>query len=127
MTKAAGFLPLFAYKVTFCYAKNIKKRYPDKSIGILVPYNDQITQVARVLTDNNLEFEELGPNSLNKRRMLVNISYIIDFILKFDYKKELDNHSIYAPNVYDRGYSIYYPYGARFNEELLRKIETLDI
>ena len=38
------------------------------------------------------------------------------------YKKELDNHSIYAPNVYDRGYSIYYPYGARFNEELLRKI-----
>ena len=66
---------------TVMYAKNIKKRYPDKSIGILVPYNDQITQVARVLTDNNLEFEELGPNSLNKRRMLVNISYIIDFIL----------------------------------------------
>ena len=66
---------------TVMYAKNIKKKYPDKSIGILVPYNDQITQVAKVLTDNNLEFEELGPNSLNKRRMLVNISYIIDFIL----------------------------------------------
>ncbi len=69
---------------TVTYAKNIKKKYPDKSIGILVPYNEQITQVARVLIDNNLEFEELGPNSLNKRRMLVNISYIIDFILNCD-------------------------------------------
>ena len=69
---------------TVMYAQNIKKKYPDKSIGILVPYNDQITQVARVLTYNNLEFEELGPNSLNKRRMLVNISYIIDFILNCD-------------------------------------------
>ncbi|WP_331496477.1 ATP-dependent helicase [Romboutsia ilealis] len=69
---------------TVIYAKNIKKKYPDKSIGILVPYNEQITQVARVLIDNNLEFEELGPNSLNKRKMLVNISYIIDFILNCD-------------------------------------------
>lgn len=69
---------------TVMYARNIKKKYPDKSIGILVPYNDQITQVAKVLTDNNLEFEELGPNSLNKRRMLVNISYIIDFMLNCD-------------------------------------------
>ena len=69
---------------TVLYAKNIKKKYPDKSIGILVPYNDQITQVARVLTDNNLEFEELGPNALNKRKMLTNISYIIDFILNCD-------------------------------------------
>ena len=69
---------------TVMYAQNIKKKYPDKSIGILVPYNDQVTQVSKVLTDNNLEFEELGPNSLNKRRMLVNISYIIDFILNCD-------------------------------------------
>ncbi|WP_296647020.1 ATP-dependent helicase [Romboutsia sp. 13368] len=69
---------------TVLYAKNINKKYPDKSIGILVPYNDQITQVARVLTDNNLEFEELGPNALNKRKMLTNISYIIDFILNCD-------------------------------------------
>ena len=38
------------------------------------------------------------------------------------YKKELDNYSKYAPNIYDRAYSIYYPYGARFSEELLRKI-----
>ena len=69
---------------TVKFVRNINKKYPDKSIGILVPYNEQITKVARVLIDNNLEFEELGPNSLNKRRILVNISYIIDFILNCD-------------------------------------------
>ena len=82
---------------TVMYAQNIKKKYPDKSIGILVPYNDQITQVARVLTYNNLEFEELGPNSLNKRRMLVNISYIIDFILNFD---DIQNLILVLDNVF---------------------------
>ncbi len=69
---------------TVSYAKNIKKKYPDKSIGILVPYNEQVTQVGKVLADNNLEFEELGPNSLNKRKMLINISYILDFLLNCD-------------------------------------------
>ncbi len=38
------------------------------------------------------------------------------------YKKELDNHSVYAPHVYERGDSIYYPYGTRFNEKLLTEI-----
>ena len=76
---------------TVIYAKNINKKYPDKSIGILVPYNDQITQVARVLTENNLEFEELGPNSLNKRKIINNISYIIDFILNCDDIEKLYN------------------------------------
>jgi len=38
------------------------------------------------------------------------------------YKKELDNYSIYAPSVYDRPYSIYYPYGTRFDEKILEKI-----
>lgn len=69
---------------TVLYAKNIKKKYPDKSIGILVPYNEQVTQVGKILADNNLEFEELGPNSLNKRKMLINISYILDFLLNCD-------------------------------------------
>ncbi|RDY23410.1 ATP-dependent helicase [Romboutsia maritimum] len=69
---------------TVRYTKGIKKKYPDKSIGILVPYNDQITQVAKILSDNELEFEELGPNALNKRKILNNISFIIDFVLNCD-------------------------------------------
>ncbi|MGL5348669.1 MAG: ATP-dependent helicase [Peptostreptococcaceae bacterium] len=69
---------------TVAYAKGIKKKYPDKSIGILVPRNDQITHVAKVLTENNMEFEELGPNSLHKRKTLNKIAYIMDFILNCD-------------------------------------------
>lgn len=69
---------------TVAYVKAIKNKYPDKSIGILVPFNDQITQVAKKLIEHNMEFEELGPNSLNKRKVLNNISYVIDFILNCD-------------------------------------------
>lgn len=69
---------------TVAYTKGIKSKYPDKSIGILVPRNDQISEIAKVLSDNNMEFEELGPNSLNKRKVLTKISYIIDFILSCD-------------------------------------------
>ena len=32
---------------TVTYEKAIKNKYPDKSIGILVPFNEQITQVAK--------------------------------------------------------------------------------
>ena len=71
-------------KKTVTYTKGIKKKYPDKSIGILVPFNDQITQVAKELMEENMEFEELGPNSLSKRKILNNIAYIIDFILNCD-------------------------------------------
>ena len=38
------------------------------------------------------------------------------------YKQELDNHSIYAPHTYERGYSVYYPYGTRFDEKLLKQL-----
>ncbi|WP_165480401.1 ATP-dependent helicase, partial [Clostridioides difficile] len=66
------------------YVKGIKNKYPDKSIGILVPFNEQVTQVAKELRENNLTFEELGPNSLNKRKVINNIAYIIDFMLHCD-------------------------------------------
>ncbi|PBI45757.1 ATP-dependent helicase [Clostridioides difficile] len=66
------------------YVKGIKNKYPDKSIGILVPFNEQVTQVAKELRENNLTFEELGPNSLNKRKIINNIAYIIDFMLHCD-------------------------------------------
>ena len=63
---------------TVKFVRNIHKRYPDKSIGILVPYNDHINLVAKELIKEDLEFEELGPNSLRKRRIIDNIAIIID-------------------------------------------------
>lgn len=38
------------------------------------------------------------------------------------FKKEMDNHSVYAPYGYERGYCVYYPYGARFDENMLLQI-----
>ena len=69
---------------TIRFTKNIKKKYPDKSIGILVPFNDHVIQVGRELEKEGLEFEELGPNSSRKRKALNSIAYIIDFILSCD-------------------------------------------
>ncbi|MGO0883487.1 ATP-dependent helicase [Clostridioides difficile] len=66
------------------YVKGIKKKYPDKSIGILVPFNEQVTQVAKELREYSLIFEELGPNSLSKRKVINNIASIIDFMLNCD-------------------------------------------
>lgn len=69
---------------TVRYTKGINNKYPQKSIGILVPFNEHITEVAKVLSENSLEFEELGPNSLSKRKVLDNIAAIIDFIINCD-------------------------------------------
>ena len=69
---------------TVRYVKGLKLKYPEKSIGILVPYNSQLSQVSKVLEQKGLEFEELGPNSKNKRRIIDNIAKIINFIINCD-------------------------------------------
>ena len=74
---------------TVKFVRNINKKYPDKSIGILVPYNDHINLVAKELIKEDLEFEELGPNSLRKRRVIDNIALIIDFVLNCDNEEKL--------------------------------------
>ncbi|MEG0855760.1 MAG: ATP-dependent helicase [Terrisporobacter sp.] len=74
---------------TVKFVRNINKKYPDKSIGILVPYNDHINQVANELVKYDLEFEELGPNSLRKRRVIDNTATVIDFILNCDDMEKL--------------------------------------
>lgn len=74
---------------TVKFVRNINKKYPDKSIGILVPYNDHVNLVAKELIKEDLEFEELGPNSLRKRRVIDNIALILDFILNCDEKEKL--------------------------------------
>jgi hypothetical protein len=40
------------------------------------------------------------------------------------FKKELDNHSVHAPYEYERSYCVYYPYGARFDKDMLLQIGT---
>ena len=69
---------------TVKFVEYIKNTTPDKSIGILVPFNNQIREVGQVLEERNIEFDELGPNSGHKRRVINNIGYIIDYISECD-------------------------------------------
>lgn len=73
------------------FVEYIKKTTPDKSIGLLVPFNSQVKEIARVLESFNLEFDELGPNSLHKRKLINNIGYIIGFLADCDDINKLVN------------------------------------
>ena len=76
---------------TVKFVKYLKENNKDKSIGILVPFNNQVREVAQVLEDNNLEFDELGPNSLHKRKVINSVGYIIDFLSNLDNTEKLVN------------------------------------
>lgn len=66
------------------YIKTLQKAYPEKSIGILTPYNKDIEIIAQKLDDENIEYEELGVNSLKKRKIIIDLSKIIDFLIDCD-------------------------------------------
>lgn len=76
---------------TVKFVEYIKANTADKSIGILVPFNNQVREVAQVLEAHNLEFDELGPNSSHKRKIINNIGYIIDFLSQCDSTEKLIN------------------------------------
>ncbi|MDR1774120.1 MAG: ATP-dependent helicase [Clostridioides sp.] len=77
---------------TVKYAKGINKKFPDKTIGILVPFNSHIAAIAEEMNKNNMIFEELGSNSAKKRKIIDNISQIIDFIINCDDTDKLLNN-----------------------------------
>lgn len=77
-------------------------------------YHKNIVSEIKISDDSRIEIEDyMQPSNSGEEEFFTAITF---------YKKELDNYSVYAPYIYDRAYSIYYPYGARFNEELLQKI-----
>lgn len=77
-------------------------------------YHEHIVDVIKISNDSRVEIADYTqPNGNKEEVFFTSVTF---------YKKELDNHSIYAPHIYDRAYSIYYPYGTRFNCHLLKKI-----
>ena len=76
-------------------------------------YKHNVSEI-KISEDSRIEVDDFTqPAENSEEEFFTSITF---------YKKELDNYSIYAPHVYDRGYTIYYPYGTRFNEKLLKKI-----
>lgn len=59
---------------------NFRSKYPDKTIGVLVPFNDHVSEIAKELRRINVECDELS-NTSEKRIKVTNIlGSIISFL-----------------------------------------------
>nr|WP_312984277.1 ATP-dependent helicase [Clostridioides sp.] len=122
---------------TVRYVKGINKKYPTKSIGVLVPFNNQVTQIGEVMSENKIEFEELGPNSAKKRKVINKVAAVLSFLLSSnDLDKLLDSiQTIYLEAYSDETKETLIKYVKNKNfsvEELLyitvfNEISTLDL
>ena len=77
-------------------------------------YSKHVASVIDISDDSRIEIEDFTQPSRNGEEEF--------FTAVTFYKKELLTYPNHEQSIYDRAYSIYYPYGARFSEELLRKI-----
>lgn len=68
---------------------NFKKKFPEKSIGILVPTNQQIEAVAEKLREKDLDCEELTPSNAASRRILNLVGSILAFSAEPDKHENL--------------------------------------
>lgn len=69
---------------TIRFVEGIKRKYPDKSIGILAPYNKECNKIAAELKKHDLEFENLSSSSEKMRKVIDDIANILDFIIDND-------------------------------------------
>lgn len=69
---------------TIRFVEGIKRKYPDKSIGILAPYNKDCNKIAAELKKHDLEFENLSSSSEKMRKVIDDIVNILDFIIDND-------------------------------------------
>lgn len=82
-------------------------------------YTESVVSEIPISLDSRIVISDLTQPKTNSEFLKENKEFCT--VLSF-YKKELDNDSIYAPQVYERSYNIYYPFGARFNEKVLFQI-----
>lgn len=78
-------------KETVKFIKGIKRKYPTKSIGVLLPYNNDCKEMAIKLKNEDIEFENLSNSSEKMKRVIHNISDILDFIINNDDTEKLIN------------------------------------
>ena len=69
---------------TVRFVEGIKRKYPDKSIGILAPYNRDCNKIAAELKKHDLRFENLSTSSEKMRKVIDDIAKILDFIINND-------------------------------------------
>lgn len=69
---------------TVRFVEGIKRKYPDKSIGILAPYNNDCNKIAAELKRHDLQFENLSSSSEKMRKVIDDIANILDFTVDND-------------------------------------------
>ncbi len=71
------------------YITYLKNSHKDKSIGILLPFNKDVENFCKLLDDKDIEYEQLGANSFYKRKGIIYLTLIIDFLINCNDTKKL--------------------------------------
>lgn len=78
-------------KETAKFIKGIKRKYPTKSIGVLLPYNNDCREMGDILKAEDIEFENLSSSLEKMKKVIQDISDILDFIINNDDIEKLMN------------------------------------
>lgn len=60
--------------------QNFRLKYPDKTIGILVPYNNQVSEIAKELREIGIECDELSSTPEKRLKVTNKLGYILSFL-----------------------------------------------
>lgn len=59
---------------------NFKSKYPDKTIGVLVPFNNHVSEIAKELRRMNIECDELSTSSEKRIKVTNTLGYVLGFL-----------------------------------------------
>jgi len=59
---------------------NFKSKYPDKTIGVLVPFNNHVSEIAKELRRMNIECDELSTTSEKRIKVTNILAYVLGFL-----------------------------------------------
>lgn len=60
--------------------QNFRLKYPDKTIGVLVPYNNQVSEIARELKGIGIECDELSSIPEKRLKVTNKLGHILSFL-----------------------------------------------
>ncbi|WP_411681696.1 ATP-dependent helicase [Clostridium thailandense] len=60
--------------------QNFRLKYPDKTIGILVPYNNQVSEISKELREIGIECDELSSTPEKRLKVTNKLGYILSFL-----------------------------------------------
>ena len=59
---------------------NFRSKYPDKTIGVLVPFNNHVSEIAKELRRMNIECDELSTSSEKRIKVTNTLGYVLGFL-----------------------------------------------